>query len=136
MTTFAGEFRRADWTERSACKALGETYGHDTVTRLFFPAPGESHEPAKAICGACVVRAQCLEYALETPEHHGIWGGYSERERQGIRRDRGPRVARVKPLRHGRWETYSRCANRPEGACEACKEAHTRYRSALRDGAA
>jgi WhiB family transcriptional regulator, redox-sensing transcriptional regulator len=37
---------------------------------------------AKAICGACAVRKQCLDFALSTREPHGIWGGLNELERR------------------------------------------------------
>ena len=36
----------------------------------------------------CVVREDCLEYALANGEKFGIWGGLSERERRRIRRQR------------------------------------------------
>lgn len=55
---------------------------------LFFPERGASCEPAKAICRACEVRAECLEYALVHVEKWGVWGGKSERERRRIRRQR------------------------------------------------
>jgi WhiB family redox-sensing transcriptional regulator len=57
---------------------------------LFFPVGGRAGsaarqaEAAKAVCGRCVVRVNCLSYALETmPE--GIWGGTSEEERRAVR---------------------------------------------------
>jgi WhiB family transcriptional regulator, redox-sensing transcriptional regulator len=62
----------------------------DADPDLFFPMPGESQSPAKQICRGCLVREQCLEYAVTHHEIHGIWGGRSERERK---RDRG-RLAR------------------------------------------
>jgi WhiB family redox-sensing transcriptional regulator len=37
---------------------------------------------AKAICGGCAVRGQCLKFAVERGEAHGIWGGTSESERR------------------------------------------------------
>jgi len=55
---------------------------------LFFPERGASTREAKEVCRGCVVRAQCLEYALENSEKFGIWGGMSERERRRIRRQR------------------------------------------------
>jgi WhiB family transcriptional regulator, redox-sensing transcriptional regulator len=55
---------------------------------LFFPLRGESTAPAKAACRGCVVREECLEYALANGEKFGIWGGMSERERRRLRRDR------------------------------------------------
>lgn len=55
---------------------------------LFFPERGASTRRAKAICGACEAREQCLEYAISNGEKFGIWGGMSERERRRVRRDR------------------------------------------------
>jgi WhiB family redox-sensing transcriptional regulator len=46
---------------------------------LFFP---------EEVCRGCVVREQCLEFALQNGEKFGIWGGLSERERRRIRRQR------------------------------------------------
>jgi len=59
-----------------------------TAPDIFFPDRGESLEPAKRICGECVVRDECLEYALDSGERFGVWGGTSERERRRIRRQR------------------------------------------------
>lgn len=42
-------------------------------------------EQAKQICGQCPVRDLCLEWALDTGQHFGIWGGMSEDERRGLR---------------------------------------------------
>ncbi|MGH9224344.1 MAG: WhiB family transcriptional regulator [Acidimicrobiales bacterium] len=55
---------------------------------LFFPERGASTREAKAVCRACVVRMDCLEYALVNGEKFGIWGGLSERERRRLRRQR------------------------------------------------
>jgi WhiB family redox-sensing transcriptional regulator len=55
---------------------------------LFFPERGASTREAKEVCRGCVVREQCLEYALRNGEKFGIWGGMSERERRRIRRQR------------------------------------------------
>ncbi len=55
---------------------------------LFFPERGASTKEAKGVCRGCVVREDCLEYALENGEKFGIWGGLSERERRRIRRQR------------------------------------------------
>jgi len=69
---------------------------------LFFPERGASTREAKEVCRGCVVRDDCLEYALANSEKFGIWGGMSERERRRIRRQRA--------LRH-RW---LRWPNRPQ----------------------
>ncbi|HLY82071.1 MAG TPA: WhiB family transcriptional regulator [Acidimicrobiales bacterium] len=55
---------------------------------LFFPERGASTREAKEVCRGCVVREDCLEYALVNGEKFGIWGGMSERERRRIRRRR------------------------------------------------
>ena len=55
---------------------------------LFFPERGASTREAKEVCQGCVVREQCLEFALQNGEKFGIWGGMSERERRRIRRQR------------------------------------------------
>ena len=55
---------------------------------LFFPERGASTKEAKEVCRGCVVREECLEFALSNGEKFGIWGGMSERERRRIRRQR------------------------------------------------
>lgn len=55
---------------------------------LFFPERGASTREAKETCRGCVVRPDCLEYALDNGEKFGIWGGMSERERRRLRRQR------------------------------------------------
>ena len=55
---------------------------------LFFPERGASTREAKEVCRGCVVREDCLEYALSNGEKFGIWGGMSERERRRLRRAR------------------------------------------------
>ncbi len=60
---------------------------------LFFPERGDSTREAKEVCKSCVVREDCLEFALAAGEKFGIWGGKSERERRGLRRARKAQVA-------------------------------------------
>jgi len=55
---------------------------------LFFPERGASTREAKEVCRGCVVKEDCLEYALDNGEKFGIWGGMSERERRRLRRAR------------------------------------------------
>lgn len=43
---------------------------------------------AKAVCEECPVREQCLDWAVETNQEFGVWGGKTERERAVIRRER------------------------------------------------
>jgi WhiB family redox-sensing transcriptional regulator len=62
---------------------------------LFFPERGASTREAKEVCRGCVVRLDCLEYALANGEKFGIWGGLSERERRRLRRQRALATRRV-----------------------------------------
>lgn len=48
---------------------------------LFFPEVGEPTAPAKRICAGCPVRVECLDYALDAREAHGVFGGLSAQER-------------------------------------------------------
>ncbi|MDQ6782316.1 MAG: WhiB family transcriptional regulator [Actinomycetota bacterium] len=74
---------RESWRWSAACRQVD----HD----LFFPV-GKSGEAAveikraKAVCASCPVREACLAFALATNQEFGIWGGYDERERPGLRR--------------------------------------------------
>jgi WhiB family redox-sensing transcriptional regulator len=61
---------------------------------LFFPERGASTREAKEVCRGCIVKDDCLEYALASGEKFGIWGGMSERERRRIRRQRAQERAR------------------------------------------
>ncbi len=51
---------------------------------MFFPSDGVGVTRAQQVCGGCVVRQECLDYALENRVDHGVWGGASERERRKI----------------------------------------------------
>ncbi|NLT30806.1 MAG: WhiB family transcriptional regulator [Propionibacterium sp.] len=42
---------------------------------LFFAELPEQVEQAKAVCGPCPMRAECLAGALERAEPWGVWGG-------------------------------------------------------------
>ena len=69
-----------DWKDSSNCLGVDPD--------LFFPERGASTREAKEVCRGCIVREDCLEYALLNGEKFGIWGGMSERERRRIRRQR------------------------------------------------
>lgn len=73
-----------DWQDFAECSTED--------TSLFFPERGASTKEAKAVCRDCIVREECLEYAL-VYEKHGIWGGTSERERKRIRKQRANAAA-------------------------------------------
>jgi WhiB family redox-sensing transcriptional regulator len=77
------------WRKSAACRSANPD--------LFFPvsSTGRSLEQvarAKAVCAACIVRRQCLQYALAANETHGVWGGMTEEERRRL----GSRVRRIR----------------------------------------
>jgi WhiB family transcriptional regulator, redox-sensing transcriptional regulator len=71
------------WRVDSLCR--------DTDPDLFFPV-GTTGQAlvqiarAKEVCEECPVSLNCLDFALETNQDSGIWGGTSEEERRVIRR--------------------------------------------------
>ena len=77
-----------DWQEQAACRE------YDNV--LFFgPDAGESElekqsreQRAKQVCQRCPVQEACLEFAMETNQKYGIWGGLSDKERASLKRRR------------------------------------------------
>ena len=68
------------WQSRANCMGVDPD--------LFFPERGASTREAKEVCRGCVVREDCLDYAIRNGEKFGIWGGMSERERRRVRRAR------------------------------------------------
>ncbi|MGZ5399672.1 MAG: WhiB family transcriptional regulator [Nocardioides sp.] len=63
----------------------------DEDPELFFPVGSAGPAvlqvtEAKAVCQACRVRDQCLEWALEQSLDHGVWGGLDGDERRELRR--------------------------------------------------
>ena len=78
-----------EWRRTAACR--------DTDPDLFFPVGTTGQAllqiaKAKEVCGECPVSTECLEYALETNQDSGIWGGTSEEERRQMRRQMAART--------------------------------------------
>lgn len=77
------------WVKQAACAGMADT--------VFFPERGDDGKReaavAKAICAACPVRRECLDFAVATHQIHGIWGGTTVRERRSLRRNRRLRLA-------------------------------------------
>lgn len=65
------------------------------IARLYFPRTGESTKPARAICALCESRDACLDFALETNQANGLWGGMTNRNRTSEKKRR-QRIARQK----------------------------------------
>jgi WhiB family transcriptional regulator, redox-sensing transcriptional regulator len=65
-----------DWMSQGKCRAMDPA--------LFFPSDGMGVQAAQRVCAECVVKTQCLEYALVNRIDEGVWGGASERHRKRI----------------------------------------------------
>ena len=75
------------WRSRGACLSADPD--------LFFPiSPGGASQRqvrrAKAVCATCPVQAECLAFAVETRQAHGVWGGLGEEELARLRRSLRP----------------------------------------------
>lgn len=71
---------REHWHQDALCA--------QTDPEAFFPEKGGTTRDAKQICRRCPVQQECLATALAHREHHGVWGGLSERERRPLLRQR------------------------------------------------
>ncbi len=72
-----------EWKGQAACRVI--------TPDLFFPlgSTGDALDQiadAKQVCQTCSVRRECLQFALETNQEAGVWGGTSEEERRVMRR--------------------------------------------------
>lgn len=106
---------REEWVKDAICP--------QTSVDAFFPESGECSDLASLVCAECPVRRECLQYALDNDEPHGIWGGYG-------------RKARVRLMRGEKVELPSRKPSKPPihcGTCGVVIEGHssTRYCSRL-----
>lgn len=89
---------RPDWFDRARCMGvpLPVFYGEDRDQQEHgshrpYLLPGDISR-AKKLCAGCEVREQCLDWALERREEHGIWGGYTHKERARMLRVRAGQV--------------------------------------------
>jgi len=80
----------SNWRAASACL--------NTDPDVFFPVPvgtAASKQTARAlrICAGCQVRQECLDFAMQSGEKDGIWGGTTPEERIRARRAHRRRAA-------------------------------------------
>lgn len=97
------------WQDAAACR------GEDLV--LFFGPDGERapereirERKAKSVCAGCLVKRECLAYAVSRPEKYGTWGSMNEDERKAERRRRQrsakPATRRKLPIAPGEYVCY------------------------------
>ncbi|WP_431983904.1 WhiB family transcriptional regulator [Streptomyces qinglanensis] len=83
-----------DWRHHALCR--------EEDPELFFPIGNTGPaliqiEEAKTVCYRCPVMEKCLEWALETNQDSGVWGGMAEDERRALKRRAARRRARNRP---------------------------------------
>ncbi len=81
-----------DWRHTAACR--------DEEPELFFPIGNtgpalQQIEEAKHVCQTCDVQESCLNWAIESGQDAGVWGGLSEDERRSLKRRRARERARM-----------------------------------------
>jgi WhiB family redox-sensing transcriptional regulator len=84
--------RDSDWRDQALCRS--GVHEPD----LWFPTGSTGTallqiEEAKAVCWRCPVTELCLQYATETRQEHGVWGGLSEDDRRKLVRRRNRKAA-------------------------------------------
>ena len=76
------------WQTRAACR--------NADPELFFPASDDNTSVIVArarmavapICGSCPVATECLRWALDSGQDHGLWAVTTPTDRRAIRRAR------------------------------------------------
>lgn len=61
------------WVQAAECRGTGAVIE-------WLPDSIKEQRALTQICRTCPVRKQCLLYALETKQCHGVWGGLTERQ--------------------------------------------------------
>ena len=70
---------RPSWMADAACKE------HPDLS--WFVGKGVSVRRQRAVCQQCLVRDECLDYALDGRDQYGMWGGLTLPERRRLRAD-------------------------------------------------
>jgi WhiB family redox-sensing transcriptional regulator len=68
------------WMDKAACKGMDP--------EIFFPFTVAESRKARGVCIGCIVRRECMEYAIDDPYIFGVWGGLTEKERRRARLNR------------------------------------------------
>jgi WhiB family redox-sensing transcriptional regulator len=62
------------WRKRAQCRNVDTSvfYGND------------AHRKGKLVCVSCVVKDDCLQFALDNDISEGVYGGYTPKERKAL----------------------------------------------------
>ncbi len=69
-----------EWMRQALCRGM--------PSNLFFPTSGANTnlKEARIVCAVCVVRAECLQYALRIRAEAGIFAGTTPNDREKLRK--------------------------------------------------
>jgi len=97
------------WRDQAAClEVVSADYDP------FFSDAKDLQAEAIAICATCLVRDDCLTFAVRTGQQYGIWGGQLQ-----------PMVRRLIALdRAGRPRSRQALARHPQASRTHCKRGH------------
>jgi WhiB family redox-sensing transcriptional regulator len=76
----------SEWKWDAACQGMGP--------EIFYLEQGEKGEntrrlqAARQVCNGCLVRRECLQYALDNYIGTGIWAGTTPNQRKRLRSER------------------------------------------------
>jgi WhiB family transcriptional regulator, redox-sensing transcriptional regulator len=104
-----GGMNARSWRDLAACLDVVSA-DHDP----FFADSAELQAEAIAICATCLVRDDCLTFAVRTGQQYGIWGGQPQ---QIIRR-------LIAADRAGRPHHRQAPASHPQASKTHCKHGH------------
>jgi len=78
--------RTSEWKWDAACQGMGP--------EIFYPEPSQDREnkerirQARETCARCMVKSECLTFAMDNLIPFGIWGGLTPLERKALRHER------------------------------------------------
>ena len=107
-----------DWRHHAACR--------DEDPELFFPIGNTGPallqiDEAKRVCRGCLVMEPCLQWALDSGQDSGVWGGLSEDERRALkRRTRASGPARTPDRSNGEPAPAARRRSQPGRSDHRC----------------
>jgi WhiB family redox-sensing transcriptional regulator len=73
---------KADWTEFASCR--------DLDPEVFFNVKHSSTQQSREICSTCIVKHECLDFAIQNNEKIGVWGGLTPRQRKHLQNRESP----------------------------------------------
>ena len=130
-----------DWRNWASCRETDRTGKPLHDPDLWFPAGTAGPfllqiEEAKRVCYRCPVMELCGQWARETGQEYGVFGGLSEDERRAMKRRRAgrraprPKADRGEPLRWTSTNTADACRELFDQHTEPRDDGHVEWTAA------